>query len=218
MSGTREVIDAHGHHRTLQPDIEDQPLTHYQALTQAVTELLIEKAVFSPEELRHMLEVLDSKNPGMGARLVVRSWLDPEFEARALADVGAAAEELDIDPGVIPIRAVKNTPEVHNVLVCTLCSCYPRMLLGVPPDWYKSRAYRSRVVREPRQVLAEFGTTIPDSVELRVHDSTAELRYMVIPMRPAGTEGMDEEALQALVTRDCMIGVTLPQAPGAQRQ
>lgn len=215
MSGTREVIDAHGHHRTLQPDIEDAPLTHHQALTRAVTELLIEKAVFSPEELRHMLEVLDSKNPGMGARLVARAWLDPAFEARALTDAGAAAQELGIDPGVIPIRAVKNTAAVHNVIVCTLCSCYPRMLLGMPPDWYKSRAYRSRVVRAPRAVLGEFGTTIPDGVELRVHDSTAELRYMVIPMRPAGTEGMDEATLQSLVTRDCMIGVTLPHSPGA---
>jgi nitrile hydratase len=162
-----------------------------------------------------MIEALDSKEPAMGARLVARAWLDPAFEARALADAGAAAEELGIDPGVIPIRAIKNTLAVHNVIVCTLCSCYPRMLLGMPPDWYKSRAYRSRVVREPRAVLAEFGTTIPDGVELRVHDSTAELRYMVIPMRPAGTAGMDEDALQALVTRDCMIGVVLPRAPGA---
>ena len=111
---------------------------------------------------------------------------------------------------------MENTPEVHNVIVCTLCSCYPRLLIGLPPDWYKSRAYRSRTVREPRAVLAEFGTVIPDDVELRVHDSTADLRYMVLPARPDGTEGWKEEALAGLVTRDCMIGVSLPKSPGAE--
>jgi nitrile hydratase len=128
----------------------------------------------------------------------------------------AAAAELDIDAGGIPIRAVENTPGVHNVIVCTLCSCYPRLLIGLPPDWYKSRAYRSRTVREPRAVLAEFGTTIPDDIEVRVHDSTADLRYMVLPRRPAGTEGWSEEDLAGLVTRDCMIGVSLPKSAGPQ--
>jgi nitrile hydratase len=126
-----------------------------------------------------------------------------------LDDVNAAAAEMGIDAGAIPIRAVENTEAVHNVIVCTLCSCYPRMLIGLPPDWYKSRAYRSRVIREPRAVLAEFGTLIPETVEVRVHDSTADLRYMVLPLRPSGTEDLDEEALAALVTRDAMIGVSL---------
>jgi nitrile hydratase len=132
-----------------------------------------------------------------------------------LADVNGAAQALGIDAGSIPIRAVENTAAVHNVIVCTLCSCYPRLLIGLPPDWYKSRAYRSRTVREPRAVLQEFGTAIPEDMEVRVHDSTADLRYMVLPQRPAGTEGWSEEGLAELVTRDCMIGVSLPKSPGA---
>lgn len=191
-----------------QPDTEDGPLTDYMAMTEAVAELLIDKKIFSADDMRRTLEVIDSKSPAEGARMVARAWLDPDFKARMMEDVNAAAEEMDIDAGTIPIRAVENTPEVHNVLVCTLCSCYPRYLLGLPPDWYKSRAYRSRVVREPRAVLAEFGTEIADDVEVRVHDSTAELRYMVLPMRPRGTDDLDEDALADLVTRDCMIGVT----------
>jgi nitrile hydratase len=146
--------------------------------------------------------------------MVARAWSDAAFKARMLEDVNKAAQELDIDAGGIPIRAVENTPAVHNVIVCTLCSCYPRLLIGLPPDWYKSRSYRSRTVREPRAVLAEFGTAIPDDVEVRVHDSTADLRYMVIPQRPAGTEGLDEAALADLVTRDCMIGVSVAKSPG----
>lgn len=198
-----------------QPDLEEQPLTHYQVMTQAVGDLLIEKGVFSAEELRAMLEAIDAKSPAAGARMVARAWVDADFKARMLEDVNKAAAELGIDAGGIPIRAVENTGEVHNVIVCTLCSCYPRMLIGLPPDWYKSRSYRSRTVREPRKVLAEFGTTIPGDVEVRVHDSTADLRYMVLPARPAGTEGWDEEALADLVSRDCMIGVTLPKSPGS---
>ncbi len=197
-----------------QPDLEEQPLTHYQVMTQAVGDLLIEKGVFSAEELRAMLEAIDAKSPAAGARMVARAWVDADFKARMLEDVNKAAAELGIDAGGIPIRAVENTGEVHNVIVCTLCSCYPRLLIGLPPDWYKSRSYRSRTVREPRKVLAEFGTTIPGDVEVRVHDSTADLRYMVLPARPAGTEGWDEEALADLVSRDCMIGVTLPKSPG----
>jgi len=130
-----------------------------------------------------------------------------------LDDGTAACASLGIEMGPTRLAVVEDTSEVHNVLVCTLCSCYPRMLLGLPPDWYKSREYRSRVVREPRTVLREFGTELPDDVTLRVHDSTAELRYLVLPMRPTGTEGMSESELAALVTRDCMIGVTLPGVP-----
>lgn len=203
----------HGHHQPhpFQPDIEDSEYSYYQVMTEAVAELLLEKEVFSPEELRQTLESIDSKSPAAGARVVARAWVDPDYKARLLQDVFAAAAELGIDAGGIPIKVVENTDEVHNVIVCTLCSCYPRLLIGLPPDWYKARAYRSRVVREPRTVLEEFGTKIPDEMEVRVHDSTADLRYMVLPARPAGTDDFDEEALAALVTRDCMIGTAVPQ-------
>ena len=217
MAQDHDHPDHHGHgHQPhpYQPDLEDTPLTHYQVMTQAVGDLLIEKGVFTADELRAMVEAIDAKSPAAGARMVARAWADPAFKARMLADVNQAAEELGIDAGGIPIRAVENTPGVHNVIVCTLCSCYPRLLIGLPPDWYKSRSYRSRTVREPRRVLAEFGTVIPDDVEVCVHDSTADLRYMVIPQRPAGTDGLDEAALADLVTRDCMIGVTLAKAAG----
>jgi nitrile hydratase len=160
---------AHGHDHgqqphPFQPDLEDAPLTHYQAMTEAVGALLIEKGIFTADELRAMLEAIDAKSPAAGARMVARAWVDEAFKARMLENVNKAAAELDIDAGGIPIRAVENTAEVHNVIVCTLCSCYPRLLIGLPPDWYKSRSYRSRTVREPRKVLAEFGTTIPDDV------------------------------------------------------
>ncbi|UCH76263.1 MAG: nitrile hydratase subunit alpha [Rhodospirillales bacterium] len=188
-------------------------MTHYQILELAVAELLIEKGIFTGDDMRRVLENIDSRSPADGAKVIARAWVDPEFKSRLMADTNAAAAELGIDAGTIPIHTVENTPEVHNVIVCTLCSCYPRLLLGLPPDWYKSRAYRSRLVREPRAVLAEFGTELPDDIEVRVHDSTAELRYLVLPMRPAGTEGLDEAALADFVTRDCMIGVTLPRSP-----
>jgi nitrile hydratase len=202
--------DQHAHPHPRQPDIEDQPFRYHQVLAEAVGELLIEKGVFSADDLRRSIEFIDTRQPAQGARLVARAWTDPAFKARLLDDVNAAAAELGIEAGAIPIRAIENTPGVHNVIVCTLCSCYPKGLIGLPPDWYKSRAYRSRTVREPRAVLAEFGTHIPPEVEVRVHDSTADLRYMVLPMRPEGTGDLDEEQLAALVTRDCMIGVTLP--------
>jgi nitrile hydratase len=194
-----------------QPDLEDQPYDHYQLLAEAVGELLIEKRVFAAADLRRALEAIDARSPADGARLVARAWVDPAFMTRLLGDANAAALELGIDAGAVPIRALENTPALHNVVVCTLCSCYPRGLLGLPPDWYKARAYRSRAIREPRAVLAEFGTRIPDEVEIRVHDSTADLRYLVVPMRPAGTETFDEAALAGLVTRDCMIGTAVPQ-------
>jgi len=213
MSDSHGHSHPHGQPHPFQPDIEDSALTHYQKLELAVGELLMEKGVFTGDEFRRTLEDIDSRSPGDGARVVARAWVDPAFKERLLADTNAAAGELGVDAGAIPVTTMENTPKVHNVIVCTLCSCYPRMLLGLPPDWYKSRAYRSRVVREPRPVLAEFGTTIPDEVEVKVHDSTAELRYLVLPMRPEGTEGMSEEELAKLVTRDCMVGVTLPDNP-----
>ena len=203
---------AHHHPHPKQPDIEDAPLGHHESLVEAVLALMIEKGVFTADELRRTLEQIDSTSPADGARLVARSWVEPEFRGLMLEDVNAAARELGIDTGGIPIRAVENTPGTHNVIVCTLCSCYPRLLLGASPDWYKSRAYRSRVVREPRAVLAEFGLTLPEEIGIAVHDATAELRYLVVPMRPEGTEGWSEERLAGIVTRDCMIGVALPRA------
>ena len=192
-----------------QPDIEDTPFTQFQVMTEALVELLMDKEVVSADEFRSQLEKMDGKSPADGAKMVARAWTDPEFRMRMLTDVNSAAQQLGLDAGHIPIRAVENTSEIHNVIVCTLCSCYPRMLIGLPPDWYKSRAYRARTVREPRVVLAEFGTVIPDGVEVRVHDSTADLRYIVLPMRPPGSEGLSEEALAKLVTRDSLIGVSL---------
>jgi nitrile hydratase len=201
------------HRHPHQPDIEDRAFEYYQVMAEAVGELLIEKGVLSADELRRAIEDLDARSPALGARVVARAWLDPGFKARLLEDVNAAAAELGVDAGAIPIRAVENTAKLHHVVCCTLCSCYPRLLLGVPPDWYKSRAYRSRVVREPRAVLAEFGTHIPYDIEVRVHDSTADLRYLVLPARPAGSEALGEERLAALVTRDCMIGTAVPNLP-----
>ena len=203
-----------GHHHAPhphQPDVEDGPLTYHMALAEAVADLLVAKGVLTRDELRRTLEDIDARSPAEGARVVARAWLDPAFKARVLEDVNAAAAELGIDAGPIPIRAVANTSDVHNLIVCTLCSCYPRLLIGLPPDWYKARAYRSRAVREPRAVLAEFGLELPEGARVEVHDSTADLRWMVLPARPSDTEGWDEEQLAATVTRDCMIGVAVPR-------
>ena len=200
------------HHHPNQQDIEDAPFTRFQVMTEALVELLMEKGVVSADEFRVQLEKMDAKSPADGAKMVARAWTDPEFRVRMMTNVNSAAQELGLDAGHIPIRAVENTPEIHNVIVCTLCSCYPRLLIGLPPDWYKSRAYRARTVREPRVVLAEFGTEIPDGVEVRVHDSTADLRYIVLPMRPPGSEDLTEDELATLVTRDSLIGVSLARS------
>jgi nitrile hydratase len=184
------------------------------ARARALEELLVEKGVVSREDVRQGIDWLVSRSPADGARLVAHAWVDPEFKARLLLDARAAALELGLDPGPSPVvQAVENTESVHNVVVCTLCSCYPRALLGPPPDWYKSLPYRSRTVSDPRSVLGEFGVDLDDEVEVRVHDSTADIRYLVIPRRPEGTESMSEEELAGLVTRDSMIGVAQPQAP-----
>lgn len=203
--------DPHSHDH-LPPPESDGPPTYYQTMETAVRELLIDKGVITADEVRAAIEVMDARSPAHGARVVARAWSDPTYKARLLADGSAACQELGIDMGPIHLVVVEDDETTHNLIVCTLCSCYPRMLLGLPPDWYKARAYRSRVVREPRAVLAEFGTLLPERLQLRVHDSTADMRYMVLPMRPEGTDAMDEAALAALVTRDCMVGVTLPSA------
>ena len=197
----------HPHSHPNQPDLEDSAPTYHQALADAVSELLIEKGVFSGGDLRATIEYMQGRSPDYGARIVARAWADPDFKARLLTNAKEAAAEMGIDTGPAPLLVMENNESVHNVIVCTLCSCYPVFLLGKSPDWYKSREYRSRMVREPRAVLEEFGTVIGDDREVRVHDSTADMRYMVLPRRPAGTNGLDEMALQAFVTRDSLIGV-----------
>lgn len=191
----------------------DGPLTYWQRMEIAVRELLVEKGLLTPAEIAGQIEAMDARSPANGAAVVARAWADPEFKARLLEDASAASREMGFDIGPLHLIAVENTEDTHNLIVCTLCSCYPRNLLGLPPDWYKTRAYRSRAVREPRAVLREFGLTLPDHVTVRVHDSTADMRYIVLPARPEGTEGMDEDRLAALVTRDSMIGTGLPRRP-----
>ena len=180
----------------------------------AMQELLIGKGVLDAARVHAMIEIIDMRSTGTeGARVVARAWTDPDFKARLLDDGSAACAELGYDLGDLELVVVENTPDAHNVVVCTLCSCYPRQLLGMPPHWYKSRSYRARCVIEPRRVLAEFGTHVADTVTVRVHDSNADLRYLVLPQRPSGTDGWDEDRLAGLVTRDCMIGVKIPRKP-----
>jgi len=180
----------------------------------ALEELLVEKGVLEREDIRRRIDWLVSRSPGDGARLVARAWADQDFKRRLLADARAAALEVGLDPGPSPVVvALENTQQVHHMVVCTLCSCYPKALLGPPPDWYKSLPYRSRAVSDPRGVLDEFGVELDDEVEVRVVDSTADVRYLVVPRRPDGTESYREDELAAIVTRDSMIGVALPVAP-----
>lgn len=188
--------------------VQDETPGYYEVLEISIRELLVEKGLLGPDDIREQIEVLDSRSPALGSMLVARAWVDPEFKNRLLADgVGAAAEMGISMYDDTDFTVLENTPEVHHLIVCTLCSCYPRPVLGLPPDWYKSTQYRSRAVREPRAVLAEFGTVIPDDVQICVNDSTANLRYMVLPLRPKGTENFTQKQLEALVTRDAMIGV-----------
>ncbi|MDG1338387.1 MAG: nitrile hydratase subunit alpha [Paracoccaceae bacterium] len=187
----------------------DVPLTYWQTMEIAVRELLIEKGVSTAAEIAGQIDAMDRRSPADGAQVVARAWTDPAFKDRLLADASEASREMGFDIGTLRLIAVENTVDVHNVIVCTLCSCYPRNLLGMAPDWYKSREYRSRTVKEPRKVLSEFGVVLPDHVQVRVHDSTADMRYIVLPERPAGTDGWDTEALADLVTRDSMIGTSV---------
>jgi nitrile hydratase alpha subunit len=206
----------HGHEHPHAPITDGREMTHYEKRTAAIQALLVEKGVLTADEVRRTVEDMDARTPQFGARVVARAWVDPAFKVRLLTDAKAAVIELGIDPGpILTLVAIENTEQVHNVVVCTLCSCYPRAILGLPPDWYKSLRYRSRTVVDPRGVLQEFGLELPADVEVRVYDSTADIRYLVIPARPAGTEGMSEEELAALVTRDSMIGVAQARMPGA---
>lgn len=197
-----------GHGEPHAPIEDSSELTEYGKRAFAVQSLLVEKGVLSADEIWRAVEDMDARTPALGAQLVARAWVDPAFKARLLADAKAAAAELGIDTGSLSVLVgIENTATVHNVVVCTLCSCYPRSVLGLPPDWYKSFNYRSRMVTEPRAALKEFGLELEPEVEVRVYDSTADMRYLVIPMRPAGTEQMSEAELAGLVTRDSMIGV-----------
>ena len=192
---------------------QDHALTHWQRMEIAIRELLVERGLTTPAEIAAQVARMDARSPALGAQVVARAWSDPDYRARLLADGSGACREEGIEVDALKLVAVENTPDTHNVVVCTLCSCYPRMLLGLPPDWYKSRAYRSRTVREPRALLREFGLDLPDGVTVRVHDSTADMRYIVLPARPEGTEGWSRAALADLVSRDCMIGVAVPRTP-----
>ena len=205
-------MDHHDHDHD-HPGDHHQPDREVALLEQAVRELLIEKGIVDPAELQSSIEAMEGRTADKGAEIVARAWLEPEFKARLLADGAGTLKKLGVDLRGPELHVVENTPGVHNMVVCTLCSCYPRYLLGIPPLWYKSFEYRSRAVREPRAVLAEFGMTVPDDVEVRVHDSTADLRYLVLPMRPAGTEGMSQAELASLVSRDALIGVAPARSP-----
>ncbi len=201
-------LSSSGHPYRKDDDVE---LTYWQTMEIAVRELLIEKGELTAAQITSQIDAMDARSPANGAQVVARYWTDPEFAAALLADGSQATRDMGYDIGPMKLIALPNSPTLHNVVVCTLCSCYPRNLLGLPPDWYKSRAYRSRTVREPRKVLSEFGVDLSPDIEVRVHDSTADMRYIVIPNRPDGTEGWSQDQLAELVTRDSMIGTGLPK-------
>jgi nitrile hydratase len=190
-----------------------RPLSYFQLMEITLRELLVKKGLITEEDVKRQVNDMRGRTPERGARVVARAWMDEGFGKRLVENGTGACEELGLDVSPLRLVVVENTPRVHNVIVCTLCSCYPRPLLGIPPDWYKSRNYRSRMVREPRAVLKEFGLEIDEETQIRVHDSTADMRYMVLPMRPEGTESWSEARLAALVTRDSMIGVSVPRVP-----
>ena len=205
-----EVSQDHGHEH---PKHE---LSYYAKRIYAIRELLLEKGIITEKDIQCQIEYQEARSPANGAKLVARAWVDPGFKARLVANPKAACAEMGIDATAInEFVVLENTEKVRHMVVCTLCSCYPRPILGRPPDWYKSLNYRSRAVNDPRGVMREFGLNLPDDVEVRVHDSTADMRYIVLPVRPKGTEGLSEADLAQLVTRDSMIGVmdALPKVP-----
>ncbi len=212
----------HGHDHGHDHDHVDAgpPLSDVQLRVRALESLLTDKGLVDPAALDRLIDTYETKvGPRNGARVVARAWVDPAYKQRLLADASAAIAEMGyIGRQGEDMVVLENTPKVHNMVVCTLCSCYPWPVLGLPPVWYKAAPYRSRAVIDPRGVLREFGVAVADDVEVRVWDSTAELRYLVLPERPAGTEGMSEEQLAGLVTRDAMIGVAkvAPPAPGTR--
>jgi nitrile hydratase len=214
--------DHEHHHHHDDDDVQEHrehgaPLSAVELRVRALESLLVDKGLVDPAALDALIDTYETKvGPRNGARIVARAWVDPAFKRRLLEDgTAAVAEHGFVGRQSEKLVVVENTPEVHNVVVCTLCSCYPWAVLGLPPVWYKSSPYRARAVIDPRGVLAELGVSVPPETEVRVWDSTAEIRYMVLPERPAGTEGMSEEELAALVSRDAMIGVARVAAPSA---
>jgi nitrile hydratase len=205
--------DAPPHTHPVRED-DDVALTRAEAKFLALKSMLIEKGVLTADEVRRRQEVNERGTPHQGARMVAKAWVDPAFKARMLEDGKAAAIELGIAVTEAELMVIENTPQCHNLIVCTLCSCYPLRLLGTPPAWYKTAAYRSRVVRDPRSVLAEFGLHVPAERDIAVWDSTSHVRYMVLPRRPSGTEALGEEELARLVRRDALIGVAEVPPPG----
>ena len=190
--------------------------TDGEKLLAAVRDLLAAKGLVSNAEIAERIAITDAANPGQGARMVAKAWIDPVYRATMLSDGTKAAEELGIPMrGAPPFGVLENTADVHHLVVCTLCSCYPRAVLGYPPFWYKSAAYRARAVRDPRGAMAEWGTVLPQAMKIRVVDSTADFRWMVLPLRPVGTEGWDEDRLASIVRDGDMIGVTVPTVAGA---
>jgi nitrile hydratase len=216
MPATFPAMSDHDHDHHHDHDHEHgSELSEMQLRVRALETVLTEKGYVDPAALDRIVEAYETRiGPHNGARVVARAWSDPEFRQRLLADATHAVAELGLIGRVGDhLVAVENTPKRHNMIVCTLCSCYPWEVLGLPPVWYKSAPYRSRAVSDPRGVLADFGVTLPADTEIRVWDSTAETRFMVLPLRPAGSDHMSEDQLAELVTRDCMIGTGLPKSP-----
>lgn len=221
MSDDHDHAHDHDHVRTVKPMVDE--ITDFEVLEMALRELCIEKGLFTAEQHRHFTEFAEQIGPTPAARLVARAWLDPEFKSLVLTDPIVACRDVGVDwlaptgfgtpSDFVAFKVLENTPEVHHVIVCALCSCYPRPILGNSPEWYRTPNYRRRIVRWPRQVLSEFGLNLPDGVQVRVEDSNQKHRFMVMPMRPAGTDGWTEEQLTEIITRDCLIGVALP-TPG----
>ena len=207
---------AHDDHPPTRED-DDVELTPAEAKFLAFKGLLIEKGVVTPAEIQARMALNQKSGYHHAARMIAKAWTNPAYKSRMIDDAKAAAIELGIEVTEAKLVTIENTPERHNLVVCTLCSCYPRSLLGEPPAFYVSKAYRSRAVREPRKVLREFGVEIPGNVDIAVHDSNADLRYVVMPMRPAGSENMSEEELAGLISRDCVVGCALPIEPNAAR-
>lgn len=211
----------HDHDHAHKPMVDE--ITDFEVLEIALRELCIEKGLFTAEEHRVFTEYAEQIGPTPAARLVAKAWLDPQFKKLALTDAIKACKEVGVDwlhprgfgapSDFMAFKILENTPTLHHVIVCALCSCYPRPILGNSPEWYRTPNYRRRIVRWPRQVLSEFGLQLPDSIEVRVEDSNQKHRFMVMPMRPAGTEGWTEDQLAEILTRDCLIGVALPK-PG----
>ena len=217
MSATHDHDhDGHGHD-VAQHDpeaAERNKVPYWGKRIYAIRDLLIAKGILTADDIQNQVDYMEARSPANGARMVARAWVDPAYKARLLDDPKAACAEMGIDAtSLTEFVVLENTDSVHNLVVCTLCSCYPRPILGRPPDWYKSFAYRSRAVVEPRAVMREFGTELPEDIEVRVFDSSADMRYLVLPRRPAGTEHLSQDELAALVTRDSMIGVTPAREP-----